>query len=103
MEKSWKVYYYLKKYNESFADLNKALEINFENLNALYFRGMVYREIKRFDESLMVVNKSLEIEMNRCNESLNDFNKSLKIKLRFAIALSNRRETYQLPFDEQKI
>lgn len=44
MEKSWKKFIILKKYDESFADFNKALEITFESKYTLCYQGMVCRE-----------------------------------------------------------
>ncbi|RIB24838.1 kinase-like domain-containing protein, partial [Gigaspora rosea] len=106
----------------SLADLNKSLEIEQYNAEALRNRGETYFMMNRYEESLADFNKSLKIEpynaealmsrkniasvlrnrgetyrmMNKYEESLADLNKSLEIESNNANALRNRGETYRM-------
>ena len=49
---------------ETFADLNKSLEIRLNNVFALKHRGEAYRMSCKYQEALADLNKSLEIQPN---------------------------------------
>ncbi|RIB11392.1 kinase-like domain-containing protein [Gigaspora rosea] len=100
------------KYEESLADLNKLLNIEPTNANALNNCGEVYQMIGEYEKSLIEFNKLLAIysndkialynrglcylQMGRYEESLADLNKVLSIDPNHVKALNNRGEVYRV-------
>ncbi|RIB20173.1 hypothetical protein C2G38_2035470 [Gigaspora rosea] len=106
------IYRTMRKYEESLADLNKALEIEPYDTFALRFRGDTYRMLRRYYESHADLNKSLEndpenavtikyrgilfFDMDHYEGSIKDLNVSLEIEPNDALALRFRGNNYRM-------
>ena len=54
----------LKQCDRTLIDLNKSLEIDHDQADALTIRGNVYLDLEEYDSSLNNLNKSLTIKPN---------------------------------------
>jgi tetratricopeptide (TPR) repeat protein len=100
------------RYEEALDDLNRALELEPNNVHALWNRGEIYRLLGRYDEALDDLNRALKLEPNnvhaldnrgvtyrmlgRYDEALDDLNRALKLEPNNVFALWNRGEIYRL-------
>jgi tetratricopeptide (TPR) repeat protein len=94
----------LKQYNEALADLNRAVELNPGDAQAITSRSDTYQEMKRYDEALADFNRAIELnpcnawaiagrgttylEMKRYNEALADLNRALELDPGYAWAIT---------------
>ncbi|RHZ70584.1 hypothetical protein Glove_269g64 [Diversispora epigaea] len=106
------------KYNESLADLNKLQEIEPNCIFTLFDQGQIYCKMDKMEKSLVNLNKFLKncpndfdalscrgdvYNMNKCDESIADYNKALEILNKLieidfnnAFVLYFRGEVYRL-------
>lgn len=54
-------FFQLEKLQKSIDCLTKALEINPNNINAIYYKGIVLEELENHEEAMKCFNKALEI------------------------------------------
>ncbi|NKQ38425.1 MAG: tetratricopeptide repeat protein, partial [Methanosarcinales archaeon] len=100
------IYYKLSKYDEALMFFNKAIEINPDDAEAWYNKGVVLGELNRPDEELKAYNKAIEIKpddaeawynkgvvlgkLNRPDEALKAYDKAIEIKPDYAEAWYNK-------------
>jgi protein O-mannosyl-transferase len=105
-----KVYFMKGEYDNALADLNKALAINPNYLDALNNRGLVYLEMKKYDEALTDFNDALKInpdfllvknnrgivyrERGEYEKAITEFNQMINANPNFLSVYNNRGAVY---------
>ncbi|MCB9032782.1 MAG: tetratricopeptide repeat protein [Chitinophagales bacterium] len=98
----------LGEYNKAMEDLDKAISIDSNYLQAINQKGIVYQNLRKFDSAIIYFSKAINfnktndpevlffnrgvsfLELNKFKEAKNDFNYSIKLNSNIGIVFYNR-------------
>jgi tetratricopeptide (TPR) repeat protein len=97
----------LRRYEEALQDLNRALELDPNNTQALGLRGNTYLTMKRYEQALRDLNRALQLDpnnaqtlglrgdtyrkMKRYEQALQDFTRGLQLDPNNTTVLARRK------------
>jgi tetratricopeptide (TPR) repeat protein len=105
-------HWWMRRYDDALADLNRAIELDPSKAYAFTVRGETYRKMERYDDALADLNCAIELDpglagaigsrgetyqaMERYDEALADLDRAIELDPGKAYAFAVRGQTYRL-------
>jgi len=101
----------MERYQDTLAELNRAIEPNPDDTRAIAQRGETYRQMEHFEAALADFDRAIELnpnyawaiahrgetyyQMKRYEEALDDFNRAIELNPDYIWAIAHRGVTYE--------
>jgi tetratricopeptide (TPR) repeat protein len=112
----------MERYQDTVAELNRAIEQNPEDTGAIAQRGEMYRQMEHFEAALADFDRAIELnpnyawaiahrgetyyQMKRYEEALDDFNRAIEVNPDYIWAIAHRGAIYRFmgkPYYEKAV